>query len=754
VHTTDDEAADHWAETVPGVEVLRFDKENFWEMGETGPCGPCSEIHVDLGAGACPKRRRKGHTCEVNGDCGRYVELWNLVFIQFERDGEGKTTDLPAKHVDTGLGLERLVAVLQGKTSNYETDLFRPLIDRVGDLTETPYDKGPEGMAHRVLADHTRALTFAIADGASPSNEGRGYVVRRILRRASRFARNLGVHEPVLWQLVSRVVEDLGPVFPQVRDALAQVEMLVRSEEERFGETLDQGIRIFEELLEALEEKGGKEIPGGSAFTLYDTYGFPLDLTELMAREKGYTVDVKGFEAEMERQKKRSREAAGGEGGRVPDLASLEIVKGTGGTRFLGYESTRTRSKVLGSGEVEHEGGEAVALILEATPFYAESGGQVGDTGLIRGDDFTFRVLDTRKAEGRIVHIGRYEEGVVKGRGAEVEATVDEDRRQRITRNHSGTHIMHWALRETLGDHVRQQGSLVAPDRLRFDFSHPRKVSMDEIFEIERLVNEKIRRNEGRETCEMAYKEAMKQGILAFFGEKYGDEVRVVDIGGFSRELCGGTHVGHTGEIGLFLLPHESSIASGIRRVEGVTGREAVAHVIGNRQVLAEIGGLLKAAPDQLARRIGALMEEIKALRKRPAAAALDAGAESRRLLGAAEDISGVKIVTADLPDVPLSDLRRVADSIRANPEPTAGVLATASEGKVHLLAFVTEPLAKEKKLNAGALIKEIAPVVGGGGGGRPEFAQAGGRDASKIPEALRKAAEILRKELGTGTHS
>ena len=744
VHTTDDEAEMHWRETVPGASVLRFDKENFWEMAETGPCGPCSEIHVDAGAAACIRRKKKGHTCEVNGDCGRYIELWNLVFIQFNRDETGKQTELPAKHVDTGMGFERLVAVLQGVSSNYDTDLFRPLVDRVAKIAGKPYDPGARGMAHRVIADHARALTFSIADGATPSNEGRGYVVRRILRRASRFARKLDLHEPTIWQLVRPVVEELGPVFPTVRDGVAQVEMLVRSEEERFGETLDQGIKIFEEVVRGRKKGKEKVISGKDAFTLYDTYGFPLDLTEQMAREKGYAVDVPGFEVEMEKQKKRSREA-------VPTKAhpaTLLKLAATGETEFVGYGRTEARSRVVATGETEFEGDDAVAVVLKASPFYAEAGGQVGDTGLIRGDDFVFRVLDTQKVEDRIVHIGRFESGRVKGSGAEVEAVVDEVRRQRIACNHSGTHIMHWALRETLGGHVRQQGSLVAPDRLRFDFAHPKKVTLDEVFEIERLVNEKIRGNEGQETCEMAYSEAMKQGILAFFGDRYGDQVRVVNIGGFSRELCGGTHVGSAGEIGLFMISQESSVAAGIRRVEGLTGRGAVEQGIGGRQLLAGLGRLLKASPDQLVKRVQGLQEEVKELRKRPRAAGVDARKISQGLLEKAEEVSGVRVVVAEILDLPPEYLRRVADSVRANPEPVVGVLAAAAEGKVHLIAFVSEALAKGKKVNAGALLKGIAPIVGGGGGGRPEFAQAGGRDPSKLPDALKKANDLIRTSL------
>ncbi|MCZ6603158.1 MAG: alanine--tRNA ligase, partial [Planctomycetota bacterium] len=630
----------------------------------------------------------------------------------------------------------------------YESDLFQPLMDRIVDLTKKPYEAGPGGTPHRVIADHARAITVAIADGAIPSNEGRGYVVRRILRRASRFARNLGVHEPTLWHLVSRVVEDLGPVFPTVRDSAEQVEMIVRGEEERFGLTLDKGIKIFEKMVRGLKGKKDGVISGLDAFTLYDTYGFPLDLTELMAREKDLKVDARGFEEEMKKQTNRSREAAESDGVKRLDLSSIQFLKGKTGTPFTGYAGIEGRSKVLGAGEIEHEGQEAVALILEQTPFYAESGGQVGDTGRIVGDDFAFDVLDTRKVDDRIVHIGRFVTGTIKSPGAPAEAAVDGARRRRITRNHSGTHVMHWALRETLGSHVRQQGSLVAPDRLRFDFAHPRKVSSDEVFEIERLVNEKIRRSFGLDTSEIAYQEAIKQGILAFFGDKYGDLVRVVDIGGFSRELCGGTHVHHTGEIGFFLISSESSIASGVRRVEAVTGREAIEQVISHRGVIAEMGKLLRAAPDQFARRIQSLQDEIKDLRKRPAATTIDAKTISRKLLGDATVIGGAKLITADLPDIPLADLRRVADSLRSAPEPVAGVLATAAEGKVHLLAFVADTLVKGKNLKAGTLIKEIAPIVGGGGGGRPEFAQAGGRDASKIPDALERAAEIMTTAL------
>ncbi|HFE51882.1 MAG TPA: alanine--tRNA ligase, partial [Bacteroidetes bacterium] len=562
VFEEDDEAAELWPEVtdLPAERVLRFGhKDNFWEMGATGPCGPCTEIHIDRGPEFCDKKDDPNHVCQVNGGCARFIELWNLVFIQYNRDENGELHELPAKHVDTGAGLERLVAVLQGKASNYDTDLFQPIIRRIEEITGKSYEGGftEPDVAFRVLADHIRALSFAIADGALPSNEGRGYVLRRILRRAARFGRILDVHEPFIFRLVQPVADVMGDFYPEVRERQDLIERVIKTEEESFGRTLDRGLEIFEQKAAALLAAGEKVFPGDVAFLLHDTYGFPLDLTQLMARERGLTVDEEGFNRLMNEQRERSQKAS------TFEAAAAEVAAEIGAdippTRFVGYTKDETEAKVL-----------AVLgdkVILDETPFYAESGGQVGDTGVLIADGREYRVVDTQKSGDRYLHFveGATEEELAGLVGKTVLARIDVEKRRATERNHTATHLLHKALRTILGEHAQQSGSLVHPQYLRFDFNHFEKVKPEELEAIERMVNEAIVANYPVNWEIVPFDEAKRRGAVALFGEKYGDQVRIVEVDDYSRELCGGTHVRATGEIGYFHIVSESAVAAGVR---------------------------------------------------------------------------------------------------------------------------------------------------------------------------------------------
>ena len=731
----DVEAEAFWYECtdlLPGRVVRLPAKENFWEMGETGPCGPCSEIHYYLGDDLAAQDSRM-----LIDDTGDLVEIWNLVFIQYNREKNGALQPLPEKHVDTGMGFERMCSLLQGAESNYETDVFQPLIGRIAELTGKEYS-GEHRVPMQVIADHVRALSFTMADGAMPSNEGRGYVLRRILRRAARYARQLDQHDPVIHQLVGTLGETMGHVFPEVTARKDHIAGVVRSEEESFGKTLDRGLDIFARFA----AKG--QITGGDAFQLYDTYGFPLDLTELMAREQGIPlVEREEFDHALEAQRQRARQAT---------RAQFSATEGVGDTLeeghslFVGYDELEIDAQV-----VHAEGGEdsRVWLVLDRTPFYAEAGGQVGDRGRIEGNGFAVEVEDVQKARGGIVHRGRLVEGETEALTGAVVARVDRQARMDAERNHTATHLLHESLRRTLGDHVGQMGSLVAPDRLRFDFSHFAAVEPEQLREIEERVNEQIRADLEVSAFQEELEKAKAMGAQALFGEKYEDQVRVVRIGDFSLELCGGTHVRSTGEIGAFDLLSESGIAAGVRRSEALTGEGAERAARQRRQVLADLGSRLNAAPEELADKIEALLgrnrqleRSLDELRRRVAAL------ETSDLSNGSREVEGVRVVArrTEAEDVP--SLRAMADGLRESLGSGVGVLGADIGGKVSFIAVVTDDLIKGRGLKAGDIVRGVAQLAGGSGGGKPHLAQAGGRDPGKLDEALEQVAGIVEQQL------
>ncbi|MCC6847791.1 MAG: alanine--tRNA ligase [Deltaproteobacteria bacterium] len=743
VYTTDDEAEKLWRKVtpLPADRVLRFERENFWEMGETGPCGPCSEIHLDRGPTACD-RQGKPHVCRVNGECARYIELWNLVFIQYNREADQSLRELPSKHVDTGMGLERITAVLQNVLSNYDTDLFRGIIDATETLARRHYGADPEAdVSFRVIADHARAVSLMIADHVLPSNEGRGYVLRRVLRRAARHGKMLGLDGPFLTRLVDAVSGILGNAYPELRERQAFIAEVVETEESRFAETLDKGLGLLEAEIAKLPANNGV-LPGDVAFKLYDTYGFPLDLTEDIVRGRGHTVDDAGFRRAMEEQRARGREHK--------KFVAQSAASGEHRSRFVGdriyaWESTVT---AVGGAAGDRSGGiragEAGELVTEETPFYGESGGQVGDVGRIVSErGATMEVLDTiRQGPDLVVHRVRVLEGGV-GPGDHVRLEVDAARRERIRLNHSATHLMHGVLRERLGAHVRQAGSLVAPDRLRFDFNHTGPISAEDLGAMEDEINARIRANVECASEEMSYDDAMKRGALAFFGDKYGDRVRVLQMGAFSTELCGGTHVQRTGDIGLFKFRTEGGVAAGVRRIEAMTGGGALDWVQEREERLRQIGSALKASEEEAVERLERLLAQSRELERRIEKMQREqAKAQSGDLLSHAVERNGVKVLAARVDGLDDKALRELADRLKEKLGSGVVALGAAHDGKVSLVAAVSKDLIKRH--HAGELIKRIAPLVGGNGGGRPDFAQAGGKDAARLDEALAMVPELL----------
>jgi alanyl-tRNA synthetase len=748
VYHEDDESFEIWknfTDINPDHIQRHGKKDNFWEMGETGPCGPCTEIHIDL-------TPDKSGAKLVNAGSPQVIEIWNLVFIQYNRNAQGELEPLPAKHVDTGMGLERVTAVLQGKTSNYDTDIFKPLFDRLFELTGVPYTASLEkesDIALRVVADHIRTLSFAIADGATPSNEGRGYVLRRILRRAVRYARTLGQqNKPLLFQLVSTLAHSMGDVFPELIERQSVIEQVIRAEEENFLQTLDRGIQIFNEVAAKVKAEHQSVIAGSDVFKLYDTYGFPMDLTRLMAQEIGLTIDEAGFETLMKEQKERARKdrkqkMAQGDTG---DAKWVKLSSGKDST-FKGYTSLCEKAKIRFAKKTD----DKLFLILDKTPFYAESGGQVGDKGIIESGNFILHVADVQKDGERIVHIiDRITE--VGGKQVDVSeidfsmlskdvaAKVDSVARLHTARNHTATHLLHAALRKVLGDHVQQKGSLVTPERLRFDFSHFEKVSEAQLTEIEAMVNEQIRsaqkviKHDG-----VPFDEAKRMGALAFFGDKYGDTVRVLEIPNFSIEFCGGTHLDNVGQIGVFKIISESSIASGIRRIEAVTGKFAEDLFRKEFSELQSLKHLLNVQSEaEIPTKIEKLLEERKALEKQLEKLRVEvAASQLDRLLNQAQEIGGAKVLATEVAAGSPDELRLMGEALRGKMKSGVALLASVIEGKVSLVATVSDDLIATKKLQAGKLIGDVAKVLQGGGGGKPQLATAGGKDASKLPEAI-----------------
>ncbi|WP_296809580.1 alanine--tRNA ligase [Thiocapsa sp.] len=727
VYTEDDEAADIWLKEI-GADASRFSrcgaKDNFWSMGETGPCGPCSEIFYDHGP-----EIPGGPPGSPDEDGDRYVEIWNLVFMQYNRDAEGNLTPLPRPSVDTGMGLERLAAVMQGVHSNYEIDLFVRLIDAAARATGCA-DR--ENKSLRVIADHIRSAAFLITDGVTPGNEGRGYVLRRIMRRAIRHGYQIGCTTPFFHRLVPALVAEMGAAYPELVAAHEHVERIILLEEERFAETLEHGMRLLDEAITGLS---GVRIPGETVFKLYDTYGFPTDLTADIARERGLSLDMDGFDQAMAQQRERARAAS-----QFGGAADLEIdVQGE--TEFCGYERLREEVTVvaiyssLGSCD-QLAAGEEGLVVLDLTPFYAESGGQVGDRGWLIGEGGRFEVLDAqKKGEGAVGHLGRVAEGVLAV-GDRVDARVDGERRRATALNHSATHLLHAALRRLLGEHVQQKGSLVGPERLRFDFSHYEAVSREQLLEIERMVNREVRENHLVETRIMSLDDAKASGAMALFGEKYSEQVRVLRMGDFSTELCGGTHVKAVGDIGLVKIIGESGIASGVRRIEAVTGATALDWIEADEDRLIRLAGLLKGGRDDVDQRVVALLERSRRVEKEleqlKAKLASSAGQD---LASQAVVIDGIKVLAARLEGADSKALRVTLDQLKDKLGSAVVVLATEGDGKVSLIAGVTKDLTD--RLKAGDLIREVAEKVGGKGGGRPDMAQAGGNDPAGLPAAL-----------------
>jgi len=744
VHDSDQEAAALWPEVtgIPTERVLFFgDEDNFWEMGDTGPCGPCTEIHYDMGPEHCEKRDVPGHTCGVNGDCGRYIELWNLVFIQYNRKADGTLEDLPAKHVDTGMGFERIVAVLQGKGSNYETDLFVPILEKITEYTGARETDPEHQVAMRVIADHIRALTFAITDGALPANEGRGYVLRRILRRAARFARTLGVQEPFLHRLVPVVVAVMGEAYPELREQEEHCCRVILAEEEAFLRTLDKGLEIFAALAKAAKEKKETFISGEDAFRLFDTYGFPLDLTQLLAVEEGLAVEVETFNCLMEEQRERARKS--GKFSREDKDYKWKTIAALPHSRFTGYGYFRSASRLCVVGEDDKH----YLLVFDRTPFYPEGGGQVGDTGVIRVAGEEFPVVDTRWEQNHLTHF------VPKGKPFPMDEEVyilevAVDRRRMTAAHHTATHLLQAALRKHLGAHLHQAGSLVAPDRLRFDFTHYQRLTPEELRRVEEEVNELITSGLPVWNEETSYQAAVDRGALAFFGEKYEERVRTVRVGEVSFELCGGTHVRNTAEILYFRILSEGSVATGVRRIEAVAGAAALRRAAGERETLQAAAALLKVEPEKLVSRIEELLaEQAKLTRAKEEEDRKQARAESEEILATrVREAGGVRYLVARCDGSSMELLRENIDYFKDKLGSCIALLGAATGGKVHFVAGVTSDLTG--KVHAGELVKKVAVVTGGGGGGRPDLAQAGGKDANKIDEALANGEKLIRELL------
>jgi alanyl-tRNA synthetase len=757
VYQEDDEAERLWrdlTDIAPGRIVRLGAKDNFWQMGDTGPCGPCSEIIIDQGEEiGCGKP-----DCSIGCDCDRYLELWNLVFMQFNRDASGELSPLPRPSIDTGMGLERISAVLQGKHNNFDSDLFAPIISAIVSASGKPYGNQPGGtdsdVSIRVIADHIRSIAFLLSDGLMPSNEGRGYVLRRIIRRASRHSKLLGMEEPVLYRVIDSVVEAMGDVYPELSLEKERASKLLLLEEERFTRTLDQGVRILDEMMGKLSKASIKVIPGDEIFRLYDTFGFPLDLARDIAMDNHLTIDEAGFQKEMEAQRERARASWVGEDEAIASIYR-ELASEIGETEFIGYESYESESvikAILKEGRVVKVAaeGDEVELFLDKTPFYGESGGQVGDTGSIcSAGGVQAEVMTTRKEVGLHSHVVRIRSGNLQV-WDRVFCSVDARKRMATARNHTATHLLHSTLRTVLGEHVKQAGSYVGPDRLRFDFTHFYSLEEKEIESIEAIVNEKVLDNVKVETEIAGINEALKSGVIALFGEKYGDEVRIVKVPGFSAELCGGTHCRTTGDIGSFIIVSEGSVASGIRRIEAFTGRAAFDYLKKRSNELREIGELLKT--DKPRERVEKVLSDLKEREKevealKAKAALQNSSAVMERVL----NIDGVKVLSCRVEGLGQQDLRVFADNVRDRLGSGIIVLASARDGQAALLAMVTKDLTGS--FSAGDLLKNVAAQVGGKGGGKAEMAQGGVSDLESLAvldKALESVYDIVKKKVSS----
>ncbi len=734
VHDSDSEAYELWkteTDIIHSHISYHGDKDNFWEMGETGPCGPCSEIHIDRGEEHCDKKAVPGHVCQVNGDCGRYIELWNLVFIQYNREEDRSLSPLKHKFVDTGAGLERITQVLQDKNSNYETDLFMPIIQKLAEMSKVAYTQ-ESGVSHRVIADHLRCLCFAIADGGFPSNEGRGYVLRRILRRAARHGRLLGFAEPFLHTLVGTVLSLMAHHFTELAGKEDFIKMVIKAEEERFNKTLGTGLDIFKDICAKLD---GCVISGADAFMLYDTYGFPPDLTGILAEENGLQIDQDGFNAEMEAQRKRARNASKF-GLQTANENWIEFSKLTP-TEFVGYgqselETTIQRFSLEGS---------KVLIQLSKTPFYAESGGQVADTGSIGNDDFELHIYDVKKQDEYTIHYGTLVHGTISNQP--VLAKISESHRKNIARNHTATHLLHKALRDVLGSHVQQKGSLVHPDYLRFDFTHFKAVQPDELTKAENMVNTAILDNRSVQTTIQDIESAKKGGAMALFGEKYSEQVRVVQVEGFSLELCGGTHVQATGELGLFKIISESSIAAGIRRIEAITGFAAIDYVNSLQDGFARFASKLHSPLSSVETKLDSLMEHVTLLETKVKTIQAKAGESFvNELLQKATDQSAYRLICYQTDMANPDEFKQLADTLKSKLIKCIAVLFNLADNKLNILCVVSADLTA--KYHAGKIVTQLAAQLDGKGGGRPDSAMAGGKALAKVPEVMALVPDLI----------
>jgi alanyl-tRNA synthetase len=745
IYLDDDEAHDIWNKQigVPAEKIARFgEKDNFWAMGDTGPCGPCSEIHLDRG-----KKYGCGKSdCALGCDCDRWLEIWNLVFMQFNRDPSGKLTPLPKPSIDTGLGLERMTAIVQDVPTNFDTDLLFPIMKKVENLSEKPIGESFQtDVAMKVIADHSRAAAFLIGDGILPSNEGRGYVLRRIMRRAIRYGRNIGLTKPFLHKTVEVVFDIMRPAYPELLNGSAFITNVIKNEEIRFAETLDHGLKLLDETLSEMKAKGETRVPGSVIFKLYDTFGFPVDIVQDVVRDQKIALDLDGFESAMENQREKSRS--------VTSFTSVgEAFKELSGRgykpEFVGYDLTMAESRVILIAEEGHEvnesrEGKIVEVVTELTPFYGEAGGQVGDSGKITGENFELEVSDTIKdPTGLIIHKGKILSGKIT-KGDMVTLTVDSHDRNATALNHTATHILHASLRQTLGDHVKQAGSMVGPGHLRFDFTHFSQVTPETIEKIETIVNNKIRENVSVGTVEMDAEEAFKTGATALFEEKYGDRVRVVSLSDFSKELCGGTHTSRTGNIGLFKIISEYSVASGVRRIEAVTGKAAVEFIQKNERILQDLSRMVKDKPENLPQRIEKLLSSQKSLEKdmerlKAKIATISAGQSEDDI----QMVNGIKVLAKRVSVDKPAALRDLADKFRDKIQSGIVVLGSTEGSKVFLIAVVTKDLTN--RYHAGEIIKKVAAYVGGGGGGRPDMAQAGGDKPEHLDMALEKVFHMI----------